>query len=92
VKEQQDRVEAFTEGVRRKQIVGYTGRPIRNIVSVGIGGSYLGPEFISEVLATDELGIFTSQGITLRFLSNVDPVAVERTVSELDAEETLVVR
>jgi hypothetical protein len=71
-------------------ILGFTGRPIKNIVSVGIGGSYLGPEFVSEVLATEGEGIFSSQGFTLRFLANVDPVDVQRAVSDLDPEETLV--
>ena len=47
----------------------------------GIGGSYLGPDFISEVLRTEKEGIYTSQGFDLRFLSNVDPVDVERSVS-----------
>ena len=59
-------------------ILGYTGRPIKNIISVGIGGSYLGPSFVAEALATERQGIYLSQGFTLRFLSNVDPVDVER--------------
>ena len=91
VHQQLDRIKEYTEAVRNGKIRGHTGRKIRNIISVGIGGSYLGPSYISEVLATEREGIFTSQGFTLRFLSNVDPVDVERSISNLDAEETLVV-
>lgn len=91
VHEQLARIQQFTERIRSGELRGHTGRPIKNIVSVGIGGSYLGPSFINEVLATEREGIFTSQGFTLRFLSNVDPVDVERSISGLDAEETIVV-
>ena len=64
------------EGV--EAVYGYTGRALRNVISVGIGGSYLGPCYVSEVLATEREGIYSSQGFTLRFLSNVDPVDFER--------------
>ena len=64
---------------------------MRNVVSVGIGGSYLGPEFLHECLKTEPEGVNSALGYNLRFLSNVDPVDVERTCSELDPEETLVV-
>jgi len=86
-----DQVKYFTEGVRSGRIRGYTGKHLRNIISVGIGGSYLGPEFLHEVLKTEPEGVNSSLGYSLRFLSNVDPVDVERTCSELDPEETLVV-
>lgn len=86
-----DQIKAFTEGVRSGKILGYTGKPLRNIVSVGIGGSFLGPEFLHECLKTEPEGIHNSLGYNLRFLSNVDPVDVERTCADLDPEETLVV-
>lgn len=44
-----ERIRAFTERVRNGQHVGVTGRPIKNFIAVGIGGSYLGPEFLHEV-------------------------------------------
>ena len=91
VHEQQARIKGFAEAVRNGDLRGHTGRRIKNVVSVGIGGSYLGPAFVSEVLATEVEGIYASQGFTLRFLSNVDSVDVERCVDGLDAEETLVV-
>ncbi|EEC43144.1 isomerase glucose-6-phosphate isomerase [Phaeodactylum tricornutum CCAP 1055/1] len=86
-----DQVKVFTDGVRSGQIRGYTGKRLRNIVSVGIGGSYLGPEFLHECLKTEPEGINSALGYSLRFLSNVDPVDVERTCADLDPEETLVV-
>ena len=91
VHDQQERIHKFSDDVRNGILRGHTGRRIKNVISVGIGGSYLGPAFVSEVLATEIQGIYSSQGFTLRFLSNVDPVDVERCVDGLDAEETLVV-
>jgi glucose-6-phosphate isomerase len=86
-----DQIKHFTEGVRSGAIRGATGKRLRNIVSVGIGGSYLGPEFLHECLKTEPEGINAALGYNLRFLSNVDPVDVERTCADLDPEETLVV-
>ena len=86
-----DQIQSFTDGVRSGEIRGYTGKRLRNIVSVGIGGSYLGPEFLHECLKTEPDGIHASLGYSLRFLSNVDPVDVERTCADLDPEETLIV-
>ncbi|CAJ1952338.1 unnamed protein product [Cylindrotheca closterium] len=86
-----DQIKTFTEGVRSGSIRGYTGKRLRNIISVGIGGSYLGPEFLHEVLKTEPEGINSALGYDLRFLANVDPVDVERTCADLDPEETLIV-
>ena len=86
-----DQIKYFTEAVRSGEIRGFTGKRLRNIISVGIGGSYLGPEFLHECLKTEPEGVTKSLGYTLRFLSNVDPVDVERACADLDPEETLVV-
>ncbi len=86
-----DQIKYFTEAVRSGKIRGFTGKRLRNIISVGIGGSYLGPEFLHECLKTEPEGINKSLGYTLRFLSNVDPVDVERACADLDPEETLIV-
>ena len=86
-----DQIKRFTDAFRAGEITGYTGKRMRNIVSVGIGGSYLGPEFLHEVLKTESEGISTSLGYDLRFLANVDPVDVERTCADLDPEETLII-
>lgn len=86
-----DQIKAFAEGVRSGSIRGYTGKRLRNIISVGIGGSYLGPEFLHEVMKTEPEGINSALGYSLRFLANVDPVDVERTCADLDPEETLII-
>jgi len=86
-----DQIKYFTDAVRSGEIRGFTGKRLRNIISVGIGGSYLGPEFLHECLKTEPEGINKSLGYTLRFLSNVDPVDVERACADLDPEETLIV-
>jgi len=86
-----DQIKYFTEGVRNGEILGYTGKRLRNIISVGIGGSYLGPEFLHEVLKTEPEGVNSALGYNLRFLANVDPIDVERTCADLDPEETLIV-
>jgi len=86
-----DQIKEFTDDVRSGRIRGYTGKRLRNIISVGIGGSYLGPEFLHECLKTEPEGINSALGYTLRFLSNVDPVDVERACADLDPEETLIV-
>lgn len=84
-------IKKFTNDIRSGKLTGYTGKRLRNIVSVGIGGSYLGPEFLHECMKTEPEGIHSALGYSLRFLSNVDPVDVERTCADLDPEETLIV-
>ncbi len=86
-----NQIKLFTEKIRSGELRGYTGKRLRNIISVGIGGSYLGPEFLHEVLKTEPEGINAALGYSLRFLANVDPVDVERTCADLDPEETLIV-
>lgn len=87
------RIRAFSSDLRSGTLVGATGKPLKNVISVGIGGSYLGPEFVFEALRHDrESGAEAgAQGRTLRFLANVDPVDVARATSGLDPEETLVI-
>ena len=86
-----DHIHDFSDKVRTKEWVGATGKPLTTVISIGIGGSYLGPEFVYEALKTDSVGRETSKGRTLRFLANVDPVDVARALSGVNAEETLVV-
>jgi len=86
-----DKVKSFTEKVRSGEWVGATGKPLTNILSIGIGGSYLGPEFVFEALKTDKDASTASKGRTCKFLANVDPVDFARAVGELDAESTLVI-
>ncbi|KAF0928877.1 hypothetical protein E2562_010735 [Oryza meyeriana var. granulata] len=71
--------------------VGATGKALTNVVSVGIGGSFLGPLFVHTALQTDPEAAKSAKGRQLRFLANVDPVDVARSIKDLDPETTLVV-
>lgn len=88
-----DNIKKFSADVRSGKILGATGKRIKNFVAVGIGGSYLGPDFVYEALKTDpEAASACAQGqFNLHFLANVDPVDVKRAVSGWDAEETMVI-
>ncbi|TYZ63830.1 hypothetical protein PybrP1_007576 [[Pythium] brassicae (nom. inval.)] len=84
-------IKAFAGAIRSGAQLGSTGKPIKNIVSIGIGGSYLGPEYVFEALRYEPAAQAASAGRTLRFLANVDPVDVARATSGLNPEETLVI-
>ena len=86
-----DRIADFSARVRDGKWVGSTGKPLTTVLSIGIGGSYLGPDFVSEALKTDAEAAVAAEGRELRFLANVDPADFERAVKGLDAETTLVV-
>src|SRR4051812_24061287 len=86
VHETLDRMGDFAERVRSGEWVGHTGRPIRNVVNVGIGGSDLGP-----VMAYEALRHFSKRDVTFRFVSNVDGTDFVESTRDLDPEETLFV-
>jgi len=79
-----DKMAAFSERVRNGEWKGHTGRRIRNVVNVGIGGSDLGP-----VMAYEALKHYSRRDMTFRFVSNVDGTDFAEAVEDLDAEETL---
>ena len=79
-----DRMAKFAEQVRGGQWLGYTGKPIRNIVNIGIGGSDLGP-----VMAYEALKHYSDRALTLRFVSNVDGTDIAEKTRDLDPEGTL---
>lgn len=87
------RIRRFADLVRGGQHLGATGKKIKNFVAVGIGGSYLGPDFVYEALKTDPAASAAGQraGYSLHFLANVDPVDIKRAVDGLDPEETMVI-
>lgn len=88
-----DRIRLFSDRVRNGHFLGATGKRIMNFVAVGIGGSYLGPDFVYEALKTDVTASASGQsrGYDLEFLANVDPVDVKRTVSKFDPETTMII-
>jgi glucose-6-phosphate isomerase len=79
-----DRMAAFSERVRSGEWKGHTGRPIRNVVNIGIGGSDLGP-----VLAYEALRRYARPDLTFRFVSNVDSSDFAEATRDLSPEETL---
>jgi len=78
------RMRAFAERVRSGAWKGHTGKPIRNIVNIGIGGSDLGP-----VMAYEALRYYSQRELTFRFVSNVDSTDIVEATRDLDAAETL---
>jgi|YelNatPaOPRAMG01_1025707.scaffolds.fasta_scaffold27310_2 glucose-6-phosphate isomerase len=86
-----DHVREFSERVRSGEHRGATGKPLRSVIAVGIGGSYLGPDFVHEAFRTDPEAFEAARGRHLHFLSNVDPVDIKRCTQDLSAEETLIV-
>jgi glucose-6-phosphate isomerase len=81
-----DRMADFARRVREGAWTGFTGRPIRNIVNIGIGGSDLGP-----VMVTAALRAYRDPRLTLRFVSNVDGADFVASTHDLDPAETLFV-
>jgi glucose-6-phosphate isomerase len=81
-----DRMGEFTDRVRDGRWTGATGRPIRAVVNIGIGGSDLGP-----VMAYEALRDYADRDRTFRFVSNIDPTDVHEATRDLDPAETLVV-
>ncbi|RYJ27018.1 glucose-6-phosphate isomerase [Streptomyces sp. L-9-10] len=79
-----DKMSAFADRIRSGEWTGHTGRPIKNVVNVGIGGSDLGPAMAYEVLRS-----FTDRALTVRFVSNVDGADLHEAVRDLDPAETL---
>jgi len=79
-----DRMRAFAERLRSGEWKGFTGKPIRNVVNVGIGGSDLGP-----VMAYEALRHYSRRDLTFRFVSNVDATDFVEATRDLSADETL---
>jgi glucose-6-phosphate isomerase len=79
-----ERVYAFAERVRSGEWTGVTGRRIETVVNIGIGGSDLGP-----VMAYEALEPYRQDGLSCRFISNIDPTDAGQTLAGLDPETTL---
>jgi glucose-6-phosphate isomerase len=81
-----DRLTDFAAKVRSGEWKGVTGKPVKTVVNIGIGGSDLGPVMIYEALAP-----YADAGIEARYISNIDPTDLARTTADLDPETTLFV-
>lgn len=79
-----DKMSAFSERVRSGAWKGHTGKRIRNVVNIGIGGSDLGP-----VMAYEALKYYSDRSLSFRFVSNVDGTDFAEAVQDLDPSETL---
>ncbi len=79
-----DRMSAFAERVRSGEWRGHSGKPIRNVINIGIGGSDLGP-----VMAYEALRHYSKREMTFRFVSNVDGTDFAEATRDLDPAETL---
>ena len=79
-----DKMYAFADEVRQGKWTGVTGKPISHILSIGIGGSDLGP-----VMAYEALAPYADAGIDCRFISNIDPCDMAEKVKGINPEETL---
>jgi glucose-6-phosphate isomerase len=81
-----DRMGAFARAVREGTWRGHTGRPLRAVVNIGIGGSDLGP-----AMAYEALRAYSDRGMAFRFVSNVDATHLVEALRDLDPEQTLVI-
>jgi glucose-6-phosphate isomerase len=79
-----DKMTVFADRIRSGSWKGYSGKPIRNIINIGIGGSDLGP-----VMAFEALRYYSDRSLTFRFVSNIDGTDFAEAVQDLNAEETL---
>jgi glucose-6-phosphate isomerase len=79
-----DKMAAFAAKVRAGKWLGHTGKPIRNVINIGIGGSDLGP-----VMAYEALRAYSQRNLTFRYVSNVDGTDFAEATRDLDAAETL---
>jgi glucose-6-phosphate isomerase len=79
-----DKMAAFSDRVRSGEWKGHSGKRMRNVINVGIGGSYLGPE-----MAYDALRDFSDRSMTFRFVANIDGAAFAEATHDLDPAETL---
>jgi glucose-6-phosphate isomerase len=79
-----DRMGAFADKVRSGAWTGFTGKPIKNVINIGIGGSDLGP-----VMAYEALRHYSKRELTFRFVSNIDGTDFHEATLDLDPEETL---
>jgi glucose-6-phosphate isomerase len=84
VREVLERMKNFSEAVRNGSHRGYTGKAVKTVVNIGIGGSDLGP-----VMASEALKFYSRRDINLKFVSNVDDTHIMETLLTCDPEDTL---
>jgi glucose-6-phosphate isomerase len=86
-----ERIKNFSYKVRSGLFLGFTKKKLKNFISIGIGGSYLGVDFVYNALKSHPNYEKLCHGFNLRFIANVCPIDFHRAVEDLDVEETLVI-
>ncbi|WP_137168661.1 glucose-6-phosphate isomerase [Salinimonas lutimaris] len=81
-----EKIRTFTESVHSGEHKGYTGKPVKDVVAIGIGGSFLGPKIMTEALKP-----YRSDAVNVHFVANVDGCHIKDVLAGVDHEETLVV-
>jgi glucose-6-phosphate isomerase len=81
-----EKIKQFTASIHSGEHKGYTGKPIKQIVALGIGGSFLGPKIMSEALKP-----YWFKGVKVHYVANVDGCHIQDVLASVDHEETLVV-
>ncbi len=81
-----DKIKVFVEKVRSGQWLGYTGKAVKSVVSIGVGGSNLGPQ-----MATEALKSYADDTLNVHYVSNADGVQIASVLKEIDPETTLFV-
>ena len=84
VKKGLDKLKSFSKKFQNGQIVGYSGKIIKNVINIGIGGSDLGPKMICEGLK-----YYSNRNVTNYFISNVDPSNLSEVLLDIDPEESI---
>ncbi len=84
IKEVLKKMEGFADLINNQQLFGFSGKPIKNIVNIGIGGSDLGP-----LMATSALFNYSNKNLKVRFVSNIDLNSLQNSVGDLMPDETL---
>ncbi|MDO6692798.1 glucose-6-phosphate isomerase [Aliiglaciecola sp. 3_MG-2023] len=82
----QDKIKDFVHSIHSGEHLGYTGKTIKHIVAIGIGGSFLGPKIMSEALKP-----YWHKGISVHYVANVDGCHIQDVLADLDHTDTLVV-
>lgn len=86
-----EKIKNFSNEIRNGNKKGASGKKIKNFISIGIGGSYLGAEFIYEALKSHSEYEQYAKGLNLKFLANICPIDFKRATKDLDPEETLII-
>ncbi|MCG9760783.1 MULTISPECIES: glucose-6-phosphate isomerase [Pseudoalteromonas] len=81
-----EKLQAFSNRVRSGEWQGYTGKAVKDVVAIGVGGSNLGPQMV-----TDALAAYADDTLKVHYVSNVDGVQIASVLKDLDAETTLFV-